>query len=442
MSSPALYVGHVLFLAAGIWLLLRIGSSAEKMFTIATRLLVVVMFLWLFWISDPVNAFEDYVDAYYVAGVAALRGVDSLSGVLTSGVLGFVNLPIIAYLFAPLALLTARLSAVAFTAIGVLAIYLSWRLLKDAFALDRRPAAVLALLMAANGPLLYSVKEGNTSHMVLLLLVTVLPLLRQRREYLAGTMLGIAALIKLPLLLLGIYFACKGRWRVVAGGAAVILATVLLSVAVFGVDTHLRWYAASVAPYGRDPVAAFNVQSIYALLSRMETGGTYLLDWSTHRLGPLYRMSAVFLVLIVLAAVALPMLRSLSTQVTSQSGRADAGGVADKGLEVEFMMWLIAAIVCSPLSWSHYYLWLLVPTAYFLGQGAALVGDKAGRYALAAAVLLMSPPVVLMALSSYKLTELYARLGVSHLLFAGLLLLGLLFRARWSMDSIRRVAAA
>ena len=97
---------------------------------------------------------------------------------------GFVNIPILAWLFVPLALL-GELTA-------------GWAVSR-ARRCRRRPrpmscccgsatstsptAAMLALSFLANGPLVNSLREGNTTHFILLLLVVALLLWRAGAEY-------------------------------------------------------------------------------------------------------------------------------------------------------------------------------------------------------------------------------------------------------------------
>ena len=46
------------------------------------------------------------------------------------------------------------------------------------------------------------------------------------------------------------------RWMVVAGGAAVIAGSILLSLLIFGWDMHVLWYETTIAPYASSTVSA------------------------------------------------------------------------------------------------------------------------------------------------------------------------------------------
>ena len=164
---------------------------------------------------------------------------------LKSAVLGFVNIPILAWLFVPLAPLGELAAAWVFLALGVVATVACFFLLLRLGDFHAASGAILALSFLANGPLVNTLREGNTTHFILLLLVVALLLWRAGAEYSAGLVFGLCALFKLPLLLIGVYFLLRRRWRIVAGGATMIGAIVLSSLLMFGLDTKSAGTAAA-----------------------------------------------------------------------------------------------------------------------------------------------------------------------------------------------------
>ena len=82
----------------------------------------------------------------------------------------------------------------AFLALGVAAIATTYALLLRLGDFNVATSAMLALSILANGPLVNSLREGNTTHFVLLLLVVALLLWRAGKEYAAGLVLGLCAL--------------------------------------------------------------------------------------------------------------------------------------------------------------------------------------------------------------------------------------------------------
>jgi len=432
------FLSHLLGLAAGIlfirelvrlkgptWLL---GAGAGA----ATLL----MAAFLFHVSFPLQHFADFLKAYWPAGNAVLAGPAALRSVLQVGALGFVNMPVVAYVFAPFALMPPIPAGIAFTLLSLASTVLAWRLLSRAADLDTGTQWTLAFIFAAFGPLLNSIREGNTTHMVLALLVWAFLLLRERREVAAGAVLGLAALFKLPLLLFGVYYVLRGRWRVVAGGAMLLGISLLLSVAIFGWDMHVYWYETSIGPYARDPMPAINVQSIPGALSRLELGASYGLDWTQHPLSPALRLVASLAMLLLFglafAAVLAPR---------PSSSRAVARQISQ---EVEFLIVLMLACVASPLAWSHYYTWMLMPAAFFIGRTPHFATATWCRVLGWVAIVLAAVPVTFWPSDNPLVAELYVRVGASQQLYGGLLMLGLLLWSRWTMrcEDARAVAGA
>ncbi|MEL7239553.1 MAG: glycosyltransferase 87 family protein, partial [Planctomycetota bacterium] len=81
-------------------------------------------------------------------------------------------------------------------------------------------------VVAVNGPLWYSVREGNLTHFLVLPLVLALGLLIARRDVLAGVLLGLISVIKLPLVLFVGYLVARWRFKAVVGFVGAIAAAV------------------------------------------------------------------------------------------------------------------------------------------------------------------------------------------------------------------------
>src|SRR5262249_40563334 len=140
----------------------------------------------------------------------------------------FVNMPILAYLFAPLARLDDADAGWIFLALGLTAALVSWTLLAR-IGRCRAGGAALAFVFLINGPLVNSLREGTPTHFLLLLLALALLLWRAGWDFGAGLVLGFCALFKLPLLLFGGYFLLRRRWRILAGGATMAAIVIGLS---------------------------------------------------------------------------------------------------------------------------------------------------------------------------------------------------------------------
>lgn len=376
------------------------------------------MAAFVFAISEPGLLFSDFRKAYYPAGQVILEQPGALTPLIES--VAFVNLPIVAYLFAPFGILPFKAAAIAFLLLGVAMTLWAWKLLAAEAELDDREPWVLLLLFAANGPLVYSLKEGNTSHMVLLGLVAALIFLRRRRDLAAGVVLGVCALIKLPLLILGAYFVLRRNWAAVAGFSGVLAVSGLLSILVFGWALNQRWFELCVLQFGSNPIGAFNVQSIPSFLVRLGGDASVLRDWSAVGIAPLQRFIGTGLVLLM-ALVAI-VVCARRPETANERERSDL-------FAHEYALVVALSVISSPMSWTHYYCWLLIPVALFLKPGGAVASSPAARRAAWLGILLISPAVVLLSFDAPLLEFLYVKVLLSHVLAGGLIVYGLLIWA-------------
>jgi Glycosyltransferase family 87 len=379
--------------------------------------------LMLWPLSEPPTLFSDFMKAYWVAGEKLWQG--GLGTGYPFTVRGnWSNLPILAWPFALLAPLGREGAGWAYLAIGVLVTFASWLVLVRLAGLRGSIAAALLFLFFLNGPLLNSLREGNSTHFVLLYLALGLLLWGARREYAAGLFFGMCATIKLPLLLLGVYFFVRRRWSIVAGGATTIIVSALLSLAVFGLAQHIEWYQDTIGINAGKAIPAFNVQSIDGFLMRLSTGMEELLYW-----GPIEPTLAHRIVRNLVFAFLLGGFGWLIWRAERGALISPRGGEMTAHDLLQFSVVLILALVTSPLSWTHYYLILLVPLALYLGGRLPLPDDAMTRWLFWPGYLLSSIPVIMPHLEIDPdpapgwLAELAARTIVSAWLFGALLML-------------------
>jgi hypothetical protein len=381
----------------------------------------------IFIVGDPPMLFPDFRTAYYAAGAAVLHGA-SLAPVISHGVWGFVwgfvNLPVVAYVFAPFAILPVKPAALVFAAFGVGAIVLAYRFLVDLAGIRGQRRIWLMLAMAANGPLIYSLKLGNASHIVLAMLAGALCLLRTKRQAAAGALLAAAALIKLPLLLFGLYFLARRNWRATAGFSAVLLVTGGLSLVIFGLPLHVLWYDVVVRTASSHALAAFNVQSIQSLLLRFHEPPPPLADWRLYRPDLMARVIAAAIVAALFAAMIWAMFRPISDAPRGQDA------AAPRRLDLEFMLVLCLAVLSTPLAWTHYYCWFLLPAAFAIGGRLTEQRRPGVTWASIVALLLVTPLVTLPSIANPVFAQVYERFLVSTYFAGGLLWFVILLRCR------------
>jgi Glycosyltransferase family 87 len=385
--------------------------------------------LGLWQVSEPPDLFSDFYKAYFPAAEYLWeKGLSATWPLTEAAAGGFVNMPILAWLFVPLVPLGEGDAGWAFLAIGGLAALAAWALLTRMGHAHTKVGAPLLFLGLVNGPMINSLREGNTTHIILLLLVLALLLWRSRRDYVAGLVLGICAVIKLPLLLFGAYFLLRGKWRVVLGGVTSIATAVLLSLAAYGLQGNIDWYRDSVEPFLGGVIPAFNVQSIDGFLIRLWTGESRLHDWDPMLPNTLHKVLRHILFLLIYGSALWLGWRNSRVQtvpaVNSELSARDT---------LEFVLVINLALVTSPISWTHYYLLLLIPWGLYLGGRLCLPEDRTTRWLMWSSLVLTSLPVVIPQHSPSLLTEVLARTLVSAWFFGGLLMFTALMRGLWKL---------
>lgn len=429
---PFLLLVQLVALACNLWVLreARLTDRRSKLAPVGVLLVCMAAAVFVFAISKPALLFWDFRQAYYPAGRAVLSEPAALAPLFEKGVLGFVNLPIVAYFFAPFAEFNFQWAAMLFFVTGVAMVIGTWLLLVRLADLGTNERWMLLLLIAANGPLHYSLKEGNTAHMGLAALALGLYFLRSGRDIAAGAVLSIGALLKLPLLLYGVYFLLRRRWSAVFSFGAVFLSAALLSVLVFGWEMIHRWFDLCVR-HGSDPLGAWNNQSVGAFFVRLMSGTEILEDWSPHALGGMQHAVGNITALLFMAVAVIACWRG--PKIEWNTGPSPGRTAAD----LEFQLVLLLALVTTPLAWTHYYAWLLLPMAFFLSADSPVAASPVSRWVAWGAIFLVTPIATLMPYSNAPLGTLYAKLVVSHVLIGGLIWFLLLALARAKMGVLQ-----
>jgi len=98
---------------------------------------------------------------------------------------------------------------------------------------------------------------------------------------------------------------------------------------------------------------------------------------------------------------------------------------------LEFSIVLCLALVISPISWAHYYLFLLLPFALYLGNRIGVPEGWLWSSLVGTSILLTSLPVIVLSPTNSVLRFLYSKWLISNYFFGGVLLLGVLLAARW-----------
>jgi hypothetical protein len=365
---------------------------------------------------EPWDWFRDFHLGYWSAGRMAFTAPADMYGAFE---LTFVNLPLVAVAFVPFVSLGPYTAGTIFGVISLGVAVLAWWQLVSLGSLGVRQRWLLAGLFVLSGPLFYSLREGNLTTWVLPLLVAALAALLANRAWRCGALLGVAVIIKPPLLLLPAYYAFRRRWSVAGGSALVILAAVACSVVVFGIDVHRIWYERCLAPFSAGPVGAYNSQSISSFLGRFWAAADCGEYWRPIPVGPGFHLLNKAVLLLVAGSVVLVCLRR----------RGEDPRIAER---LDYCLVLSLALLLSPLCWTHYFLLLLLPAALLLG-GQLGPWPAGGKWALPLAFLAQSIPVRAWALGHWWLS-----LIASHYFAGALVVLASLLAMRWRQSKAQQ----
>lgn len=377
----------------------------------------------LFWswsMSEPSVTFSDFTVAYYPAGRAIIEDIPRLFvRCWDTPVCGFVNIPIVALLFTPFSTLTLRHAQWLFVVLSlgslILSVWLLWSISEP--TTWRKWGIVLLFMM--NGPLVYSVKEGNLTHVALLLLLAGVVGLEKTWERSAGVCFALAAVIKLPLLLFAVYFAGVRRWRLVMGYGLTLVTISALSLWYAGWASHVEWYREVIQPLSGQGLAAFNVQSIEGVLLRFQDGAR-LYDWKPVPAPAGVRLTGQAAAVLLVGLSCIVCLRKPVSRPRET-------------LYVELSMVLCLSLLISPISWTHYYLFLLLPLSLYAGNRLLIPAQGWWLAAMIFCTLLVSPPV--MFAGEQAASQWASRLLISHYVLGALLLWGVLAAIRWKLGA-------
>jgi len=233
-----------------------------------------------------------------------------------------------------------------------------------------------------------------------------------KREAAAGVLVGFVCLLKPQLAVLALWAVVRRKWRFMMGAAAVLVPCGLISLACFGLSTHLG-YLEVLSFLSRHGEAMIANNSVNGMLNNW-LGTANPLVWDEHGFpayNPIVYFGGLLAAILLIGASLWP--KANSTQVL---------GLFD------FQAAALAYTMAAPIAWEHHY-GILPPI--FAGLVAALM--SAPESAHRNKNLLMTAGVFLLSaicITSHKYIS-ATPLSMLHgyLFVAGLLMLGLLWVA-------------
>jgi len=203
-------------------------------------------------------------------------------------------------------------------------------------------------------PLYQQLAYGQLSALLMLLTVIIWWSDRTELPILAGTLLGVAASVKLFPLLLVLYFMVRRKWLIVLLGLFWFIVINAVAAALFGIKTY-SYYVLIVIPEVQWHRNAWDNASLTGFFGKLfQSPVVRLSQWSTTL--PIINapylartLSFVFSFTIVL----------LASYMASKS-------FSPRSSDSSYSLFLVATILVSPISWCHYFLLLVLPVAVAL----------------------------------------------------------------------------
>lgn len=215
--------------------------------------------------------------------------------------------------------------------------------------LDWRPTlwsmpVLLALLMTWI-PLWLHMMQGQLGLLLLLLFAAAWARGRRGDQIGCGLIVGLAATIKIfPILLLG-YLALRGRWRGVGAGVGAMAMVTAVTLLITGVEAFITYVAVVLPSLNRWRPDWINA-SLVGFFARL-----FAPDTATEPLLYSPFLAAGLTAVAGLGVVGVVVYRARRSEVD---------------FDAEFGLALTATLLLSALTWSHYFVVLLIPLAIWL----------------------------------------------------------------------------
>ncbi|MGC9327746.1 MAG: glycosyltransferase family 87 protein [Candidatus Hinthialibacter sp.] len=244
---------------------------------------------------------------------------------------------------------------------------------------------ILLALSACFYPLMKTYSAGQMNTFMLLVIAGSAYLLAVKRETAAGLLLGLGAAIKITPAFFLLYCCWSKRWRAAAAGAAAILASVIISLSVMGVEVHQGFlstakdmgYGSStwaqyeqtyhVDPFNQAPSAMWS-----RLLTRTETAQFGVIEGIAH-------LPGLAKILSFLTAASIVMFLLLVSRRDKQAFSL-----------TEYSLWSIGMLLLPSLLWDHYLVQTMLALA--VGLRAAMDEKSPSVFWLGVAVAVLAIP--------------------------------------------------
>lgn len=312
---------------------------------------------WLHFFSTLPATYEVRLNdfpAYYGAATSIAEG--NPAALYGNDFKWFTNLPVVALLLRPLAALTYPEAWKFFWWLQVTSFVATFGLLLISIRKFFAPLSWLGTTCAGAiylsfAPVMRRCLElGQTTPMMVFVLALVLFFARSGATRIAGALLGLICVIKIPPNLLIVLLVMRRRLQLALPAALVFATALILSIALFGIDLVAQFADRVVLDNLGRSEAAFNNQSLEGALMRIFTDRG-LADWTTIA-RPLPVTLGVLGTTVALAGFLYRRAPGLLLPASAPDNHS---------LELEVALGVALMLLLFPVVWIHYYLFLAVP---------------------------------------------------------------------------------
>ncbi|MGA7937712.1 MAG: hypothetical protein WCA35_29455, partial [Kovacikia sp.] len=187
---------------------------------------------------------------------------------------------------------------------------------------------------------------------------------------------------------------------------------VSLSILVCGYSLNLTWFQKCILSFSGATVAGFVNQSVDSFLIRLLTNAP-ITSFDFVEGSWLFKLLRYAIFFVLIGGTILTMLRSRQVQSTTIES-------------LEFSSFLCLTLLISPISWVHYYLFLLLPIALYIGGQLNIPNRWPWHAAMVLSIVLLIGPNIINTPHHHVMATFTRHILVSHYFWGGILLLGIL----------------
>ena len=292
----------------------------------------------------------------------------------------YVHLPLVSSLFRPLLFIPYRIIIKLLLLINFLAVVLSLHLILKLTGrgFNLRWLSIAILAMAYFYPMRYGLRIGQTSPLIFLGITSICYLARYNCPKTSGCVLGVIISLKITPIFFLFYFIIRKKWSLVISSVITLLLIGIVSVLLVGWETNVIFLQNIIRLNGLS-LASWNNQSLDGFLLRWVTGTLHIYDWHLLELPFKVKVLKYCALLLMLLPWLIILLQPRGINEETQD-------------LLDFSLTLILLVILSPISWSHYLLFLVFPYMVLL---ITLIQNKTTPYRkLMIGILILSYPGV------------------------------------------------